>query len=380
MNNPYAGEWEKLNTIAGNIQLYNSRIENLKADISSVQSSISSLPYERDEDGNDLNAGTREMLYAQLSSLRSQLSDAQDQRDSLSSQAHNMASQYRQLASEYRQKSNQTRAAANQFNQLSRYRFGASTASAGADLANQRTTHYEDHVRILNELQSAAESAASGYASSGGGGSIADRGTFRRPAGTVSGNSGTVSRRSSGNSLWSGQEGNSILRTNHNQANATLSRLGLHGITYQNGVPDFSGVSHARITVTADNSMLTPMADALLAVRWNTTGEKIAQYRRENHVQWSADAAGRTADLIPESIHDAYHGGHSPVNENVVPKDALTAYMWAHNYGPDDYDTYSQDPEWQRLHEAVFPEFHKIENPQVQRWYQKRRFYRIRGF
>ena len=33
----------------------------------------------------------------------------------------------------------------------------------------------------------------------------------------------------------------------------------------------------------------------------------------------------------------------------------LSDYMNKHNYGQDDYDTYSQDPEWQRLHSAAFP-------------------------
>ena len=34
----------------------------------------------------------------------------------------------------------------------------------------------------------------------------------------------------------------------------------------------------------------------------------------------------------------------------------LTDYMNDHNYGADDYSEYSQDPEWQRLHDAAFPD------------------------
>ena len=33
----------------------------------------------------------------------------------------------------------------------------------------------------------------------------------------------------------------------------------------------------------------------------------------------------------------------------------LSDYMNKHNYGKGDYDTYSKDPEWQRLHNAAFP-------------------------
>ena len=35
----------------------------------------------------------------------------------------------------------------------------------------------------------------------------------------------------------------------------------------------------------------------------------------------------------------------------------LSDYMNEHNYGKDDYDTYSQDPEWQRLHRKAFPDY-----------------------
>lgn len=38
------------------------------------------------------------------------------------------------------------------------------------------------------------------------------------------------------------------------------------------------------------------------------------------------------------------------------PKGALIDYMYAHNYGSDDFAIYSKDPEWQRLHQAAFPE------------------------
>ena len=35
----------------------------------------------------------------------------------------------------------------------------------------------------------------------------------------------------------------------------------------------------------------------------------------------------------------------------------LSDYMNEHNYGPDDFATYSQDPEWQRLHSNAYPNY-----------------------
>ena len=36
---------------------------------------------------------------------------------------------------------------------------------------------------------------------------------------------------------------------------------------------------------------------------------------------------------------------------------SLSDYMNAHNYGPDDFATYSQDPEWRILHREAFPDY-----------------------
>lgn len=38
------------------------------------------------------------------------------------------------------------------------------------------------------------------------------------------------------------------------------------------------------------------------------------------------------------------------------PEQQLRDYMYSHNYGIDDYNTYSQDPEWQELHSQVYPD------------------------
>jgi hypothetical protein len=50
-----------------------------------------------------------------------------------------------------------------------------------------------------------------------------------------------------------------------------------------------------------------------------------------------------------------------PVSEVVDPQEdfnRLSEYMNRNNYGESDFDTYSQDPEWKELHQKVFPEAH----------------------
>ena len=43
----------------------------------------------------------------------------------------------------------------------------------------------------------------------------------------------------------------------------------------------------------------------------------------------------------------------------------LSDYMNKHNYGRGDYSTYSKDPEWQRLHSVAFPDSH-VETPELE--------------
>lgn len=47
--------------------------------------------------------------------------------------------------------------------------------------------------------------------------------------------------------------------------------------------------------------------------------------------------------------------GISQEIQEKTPQQKLSEYMNSHNYGMEDYDTYSQDPEWQELHSAAFP-------------------------
>lgn len=63
-----------------------------------------------------------------------------------------------------------------------------------------------------------------------------------------------------------------------------------------------------------------------------------------------------------ESINDTSGSEESSYDVSssdaeLTPMQELSSYMNDHNYGPGDFDEYSQDPEWQRLHEAAFPDW-----------------------
>ena len=358
MANPYSGEWQKINQIADAVNQLQSQIDALKEQVSELEDRLLEIPYETDEDGNDIYEGLRNSIYNQIHSVNAQINQAYQKKEELSAAAYSLASSYRQEALEYGRKASQSAGAAAQFQGLSKFRFGASTASAGAELAKQRTRHYEDHAAILNELAAAAELASQGGASAASGRGISDRGTFHNPGSTYKGaaaGGGTKDRVPE--KLWSGKEGNSVKFSKDDMTGAALSALGLSGIPHVNGVPDFRAVSHGKVGIAVAGAGMVAAADAMLAKRLGTTGKEIAGYRKENGLEWRADGSGKYADLIPGSVSREYGGGGEAAEP--TPMEALTAYMWAHNYGRSDYGTYSKDPEWQKLHREAFPELYQ---------------------
>ena len=79
-------------------------------------------------------------------------------------------------------------------------------------------------------------------------------------------------------------------------------------------------------------------------------------------------------DMADEALSDETEDSASDVSADEQPTDTqndmernadtqedaflqLSDYMNEHNYGPDDFATYSQDPEWQRLHSNAYPDY-----------------------
>ena len=58
-------------------------------------------------------------------------------------------------------------------------------------------------------------------------------------------------------------------------------------------------------------------------------------------------------NLEEETIYD----DSDVMKENKTAMQELSSYMNEHNYGPNDFEEYSQDPEWQRLHKEAFPDW-----------------------
>lgn len=366
MANPYSGEWIKINTIANDVRALQDRIAELQNAAAQLQADINSVPEVTDEEGNDVNAEQRNALNAQLESVKASIDEANGQRERLGSQARALARQYQTEARAYEEKARHTSNATAVFNNISNYRFDARMASANAQVTKQREQHYQSYVNILNALVIAAQNAANGITPSGSEQSVADRGTFHNSHSTSGGahKSGEKGNRQNYQRGWNGIPGESQKIADQNESKALLNNLGVEGIPYKNGQPDFSTVAHAAVP-TDDSAALLTCADAMLAAKYGVSADEIAAYRKENGLEWRGNENGE-ATLIPQCIGDEYLEGRVE-NQEKSAKDALTAYMWAHNYGKDDYDEYSKDPEWQYLHRRAFPEKYDIPIEEAER-------------
>lgn len=356
MNNPYSNEWGKINKLAKDIRTLLDKIEELRAKAAKIQEQIARIPYREDENGNDVNAGRRDALYAQLESINTLIEETNATRAQLSAEAMQLSDTYQTQAKAYDEKAQKAAGAKGGFDRLSGYRFGASTAVAAAKASGQREEHYQSYVRILQELSSAAQSAANGILVENGTQTVSERGKFINPNKIGPGNS-TEMQDYFEQRRWKGAPGDSIRLTNNTENSALLSNLNMEGLPYQNGNPDFTSVSHAVVPVTSAGVATMLAADAMLAKRYGITAEEIAEYRKENGLEWRDDGTG-TGYLVPKAISEEYNEGKTTEIEPSAP-DALTAYMWAHNYGKDDYDKYSKDPEWEYLHRIAFPEYYE---------------------
>ena len=99
-----------------------------------------------------------------------------------------------------------------------------------------------------------------------------------------------------------------------------------------------------------------------------TPQQRLSEYMNE-HNYGPDDFATYSQDPEWRNIQrDAYPDYEMPELSRENAQSQLSAYMNEHNYGIDDFETYSKDPIWQELHSAAYPEYelssdnHNMEN------------------
>lgn len=125
---------------------------------------------------------------------------------------------------------------------------------------------------------------------------------------------------------WEGERGESKFIPNDPEIKAILEKYGLDGIEYEDGIPDFSGVSESTVEIedmTDNRAKNFRQCDEKCAEQWNKeardgrtdwTARDVKQWRQENGYSWHERNDMKTCDLIPTKIND-YFGHLGGVSE-----------------------------------------------------------------
>ena len=94
-DNPYLEDWERIRHIAASISEREERVRELRGQAYELESRISGLSYEPDDDGNDRNGSARSYYYDRLYGIQSEISYTEGLISSARDEAHGMAGSFR---------------------------------------------------------------------------------------------------------------------------------------------------------------------------------------------------------------------------------------------------------------------------------------------
>lgn len=126
---------------------------------------------------------------------------------------------------------------------------------------------------------------------------------------------------------WDGPRGESTFYPpNDSSISETLSKYGMDGVTYENGIPDFSDCSESTVEIdnmTENRAENFKQCDTKCAEQWNKEGRDgrtnwtpndVKEWRRENEYSWHERNDMETCDLVPTEVND-YFGHLGGVSE-----------------------------------------------------------------
>ena len=104
-------------------------------------------------------------------------------------------------------------------------------------------------------------------------------------------------------------------------------------------------------------------ADNPYRERWEGFQEEFSDGQKESE-GWDSLKDVPFREEEPTEIEEATEGSDesesatsSEITDNDVEIKSISDYMNAHNYGPDDFATYSQDPQWRQLMRQEYPDY-----------------------
>lgn len=140
------------------------------------------------------------------------------------------------------------------------------------------------------------------------------------------------------NGKWSGDRGESMFIPTADRVREILRNIGLEGIIYKDGIPDFNPISEAKVTIQGmSQHRLSQMgengerivgnyekADTECAKAWNLeqrdgkddwTHQDVKKWREANEYTWHEHNDMKTCSLVPTEVHKvcSHLGGVSEI-------------------------------------------------------------------
>lgn len=113
------------------------------------------------------------------------------------------------------------------------------------------------------------------------------------------------------NGKWEGERGESIFHSDDETVNKILDEFGLDGISYKDGIPDFSEVSKGTVEIddmTENRDKNFRQADEALAKQRGCSPQEVKQWREEHGYTWHERNDMKTMDKVPTEINKVF--GH----------------------------------------------------------------------
>lgn len=131
---------------------------------------------------------------------------------------------------------------------------------------------------------------------------------------------------------WTGNRGESKYISTDKEVNEILAEYGMDGVSYEDGIPDFSKCSEATVEIddmSSNRNKNFEQCDEKCAEKWNEeardgktdwAARDVANWRRENHYSWHECNDRKTCQLVPTKVND-YFGHFGGVGEcNIAEK------------------------------------------------------------
>lgn len=122
---------------------------------------------------------------------------------------------------------------------------------------------------------------------------------------------------------------------------------------------DDSNQEQSAFQVTDSNESTAFQVDDNTVEEDNFMTVEATDFDEENsfNVEESDESTEETFEITEEMKNSFEVTETDDEDDEKAPFDSLVQYMSEHNYGREDYETYSQDPEWRALQKSAYPDF-----------------------